>query len=430
MSPLVFRNCFLQGDPVFLVAYLLHESKHAEVHEYFWNTMKKLLPLDPLPPGVVVVTVREAGLIKGLRKAIECIDIPHEDEWDSKDLTFHHALCSIHIKRDVKQWISDSKGHSSVDVEVLCKIIDDLLNCETEQEFEEHYANCEERWSQDFKAYMNSSVKKDMKLAAWFYTRQFPAFANRLVTSNFTESWNAILKRAVEWKRLRFDNLTMILFNLTMYYLGQFHRAYHSLGNFRPKPEFMKRGPRFKLPEYTFFPEDKLLEKFKENYSTAVRKSESASVTGNKALARLACEMGYISLNPQTVSYTVTHPYDRTIATVTEDDSGALNCTCGHNSLCFYKEAYLRVTRKNFEEGQLEWHLNVIRKKTRNYKGPAGTKKPRKVDLDNLVGPADCDLRKKQAAIEFGDDDGLMATADDAAELEGTKGKKKTARIN
>ena len=129
---------------------------------------------------------------------------------------------------------------------------------------------------------MRTNIKNDMKMAAFFYTKKFPAFNTVAATSNFVESWNAILKRAVEWKRLRFDNLTMVLFNLTIHYLSEFSRCYKSLGNWFPKDQYIRRGPQFKLPPYVLFKEEKLLEKFKTNYAPCVGQSQAECVSGNK----------------------------------------------------------------------------------------------------------------------------------------------------
>ena len=205
-------------------------------------------------------------------------------------------------------------------------------------------------------------------------------------------------------KTLRLDSIVMNLFNITMSYLGEFSRAYKAVGNYLPKTQYKKRRPGFNLPSYAYWPEEKFLEKFRENYDLIERPPQETNTVGSaKALARLACEMNYVALNSQSLCFTVTGPFDGKKATVEEDDEGRLLCSCEGPGLCFRKEAYLIVTKKVMKDNCTTYKLSTLRRKTRNTKGPSGRKKIAPINVNNVI-PAP-DSRAAQRSIELQDRD-------------------------
>lgn len=94
VSMISFRNTEIVGNPVVVAAYFIHEVRSKKSHLNFWNF---LVDLDGLKwhKHVIVVSDRESGIISAIK---ECFKL-HGIE---SILIF----CKIHIKNDVKYWLS------------------------------------------------------------------------------------------------------------------------------------------------------------------------------------------------------------------------------------------------------------------------------------------------------------------------------------
>ena len=400
-TPLVSRNCFLKKDPIYPVAFLLHETKEGDTHRVLLQTMKKYLPLDDIPALVPFVSDREGGICVAIQEELQSARAKDND----KSLTacpskVNHVLCVVHIKRDVEHWIK-TKHVPHLDLMVLMEQLDDLVKCETVEEFNEMYELYELKWTQLYKEYMKKHIRQDLHRAARFYTKQFPAFENVPATTNFVERLHGEIKAGLPKIGKRYDEVIIHLLNLQLNYSGDFHRAFSTagLGNHIPKPQYAKKGPRFKLPSYTYWRPEDFIKKFEENYPPQ-EIPKLPPVTGNRALARIACDMGLVSMNPHIITYTVTEPYSDRREVVEERDGGRLECTCDDPGLCMHKEAYLRVTKKEYEGRITKYKLSEIRRNTRKVKGPSGRKprsKKKNFEYDNLQGADDCDLAKQVA---------------------------------
>lgn len=78
------------------------------------------------------------------------------------------------------------------------------------------------------------------------------------VTSNQSESFNALLKRLQSWREVPVDNIVLSLYYLQAYYSNEVQRGFAGLGNFTLSVEFQAvRRPAeeiFSIP--TFQPEE------------------------------------------------------------------------------------------------------------------------------------------------------------------------------
>ena len=159
------------------------------------------------------------------------------------------------------------------------------------------------------------------------------------------------------------------------------------------------------MPTYAYWTEEKFLEKFRDTYESNERLvPETVTVGSAKALARMACDMNYVTLNSQNLSFTVTGPYDGKTAFVKDDDAGRLICSCEGPGLCFHKEAYLIVTKKNIEVNRTTYKLSTLRKKTRKTKGPSGRKKVAPINVNDVIPAPDSRLAQRETVLEEEDD--------------------------
>ena len=139
----VLRNTFIQGDPIFPVAFLLHDRKCFEVQRDFWMALADVLFIKAFGKNVPVVTDRERALSTFLNALVPGVNL---------------IFCSNHIVINVEQWVKDHGGKSD-DIIVLKDCIKKLINCETEQEFDFLYEKYAADWSQEFKLYVERYLK-------------------------------------------------------------------------------------------------------------------------------------------------------------------------------------------------------------------------------------------------------------------------------
>ncbi|CAG7816969.1 unnamed protein product, partial [Allacma fusca] len=122
VSALVLRNTFVEGDPIFPVAFMLHERKFAEVHKEFFWTLHQHLDLSSLECNVPLCVDRERGITAAILSVFPKANL---------------VYCWNHILQHVKTWIKASTGRTTDDVTVLRKHISTLLEQTTERDFDE-----------------------------------------------------------------------------------------------------------------------------------------------------------------------------------------------------------------------------------------------------------------------------------------------------
>jgi len=68
VSSLVMRNTYLQGNPIFPVAFMLHTQKHTKSHRAFWSEMEEKLMLSKYATEIPFAFDREASFSKELKR--------------------------------------------------------------------------------------------------------------------------------------------------------------------------------------------------------------------------------------------------------------------------------------------------------------------------------------------------------------------------
>lgn len=111
ISPFVIRNVSLIGDPVFPVAFLLHERKFKTYHQNFLRYILNLLNGDKIH-AIPFVSDRERGIVDSIQQGYP--NLPH-------------IFCSNHIISDVDNWIKQHGGLKD-DTKVLKDHVKQLIN--------------------------------------------------------------------------------------------------------------------------------------------------------------------------------------------------------------------------------------------------------------------------------------------------------------
>ena len=109
-------------DPIFPVAFLVHERKHMRCHKEFFLDILKFLKLDK-STKVPFVTDREKGTTKPLRHYFP-------------NLT--NVIYTNYILRDVNEWLRKNSGKFD-DKNVLKDDVERLITSKDEAEFHDTY---------------------------------------------------------------------------------------------------------------------------------------------------------------------------------------------------------------------------------------------------------------------------------------------------
>ena len=92
VSALVMKNIYIEGNPLFGVAYMIHERKFKEIHNEMLRTLKDVLKLEALELHTPIVADREAGIRWGIMR-----EFPN----------CNFIVCTNHLIRDMKKWVKD-----------------------------------------------------------------------------------------------------------------------------------------------------------------------------------------------------------------------------------------------------------------------------------------------------------------------------------
>ncbi|XP_073501834.1 uncharacterized protein [Phyllobates terribilis] len=319
MSTFVMRNTMLEKNPIFPVAFMVHERKFQKYHELFIGELVNQLNLKDIKT-IPFVTDREKGILNAVKKVAQSISL---------------VLCENHILRDIEYWVKSARGKND-DIKVLKDHVEQLKDSESEEEWRNKYEEFKILWSHSFAEYFEHNLHEHIfKFASRFYTKKFAAFQDKGSTNNVSESMNKILKNATDWKELSLDCLLLCLLHLQLFYVYEFQRAYYSLGMYHLKATFKKLQ---KVPnEYTQFPlyipVEKIFEKVKSENSTIVPslKKESTNRMTQTAIANLCIENNLVSLNGQLQVFVVKSPFKNDVHSVCL--SRKPQCSCNSSGL-------------------------------------------------------------------------------------------------
>jgi len=411
VSVLVAKNTYVYGDPIFPVAYMLHDRKLESVHNAFWECLSKKLDLSPLSYNVPICVDREAALANSIRNVEPQANL---------------VFCSNHLRRDILKWILDSKGKPD-DFKALPLQISALINCETEEEFERLYATFEEKWTQAYVDYMNKFIKNDLIAASKVNTKKFAAFNLITATNNLSESLNFVIKHALDWKEHLLDALVVKLIELQCTRLFEFSRALKYQGNYRLKPDYIGKL-KLNLPPYALLSYHELSMEIKKHVATQeISDRLSGAVASKEVLAARCIDLDNVSFNAKQRIFNVRSIFDNSVHTLEKNhDKEGMKLVCSCNSAeCYHKVAVLMSLNEPFDSHPKQLRLNVLRKKSRSHNKKLGRKVPNADDLLDVVqAAADSKFAQEHA---FSDDDFVDACEPDVPTI--TPKRKKLAVV-
>ena len=219
VSALVFRHILFQNNKTVPVAFFIHDKKSTRIHEFFWRTIKSLIPNLSKGSPVIVID-REAAIKNSLEEVFPNVRV---------------IFCWNHIRRDVRFWLNQHRGSS--DISIYMEDILQLLRCENEGEFFTLLEQVSGKWSEPFVDYFNSNVKDDIvNYAGWWVLSGLQLGNNYTgITNNIVEGVNSLIKSLNNWKEVSLDTAVLSFYYLQSYYNNEIKRGLIGTGTYRLK---------------------------------------------------------------------------------------------------------------------------------------------------------------------------------------------------
>jgi transposase-like protein len=212
----------MQEMPCIAVAFVLHERKFEAVHREFCENLKKRFTCVSTP---TLVSDGEVAIVKAFQTVFP---------------TWHIVGCWNHILTDVEMWLKKHGGQLS-DILVYKSHIRELLQCETDGEMNTKVGTLQQTWSESFREYFESKLRHRIlqSYAGWL---KAIGLKGNSVTTNMSESLNAVIKRFQQWKEQSPDLCLLSLYRLQLYYMSQVQRSLRGFGPYTPANVVLAAG--------------------------------------------------------------------------------------------------------------------------------------------------------------------------------------------
>ena len=209
VSALVIKIPTFNEKPTIPVAFLIHSRKFQRMHENFFVDLQ----LRYFSLQCIIVTDGESALENAVTKVFP--------KWTP-------VTCWNHIIQDVERWVKNHGGKKD-DCVIYKGHIRELLNCQTKDLFDMKIATLKPSWSQAFSEYVDTYLNARLQRACNYYLHSI-GLNDDIMTTNMSESFNAILKRFQDWKEESPDVMVYSLYKLQSVYLSDIESSLEGFG--------------------------------------------------------------------------------------------------------------------------------------------------------------------------------------------------------
>ena len=390
LSTILIKNVELGDEPMFPVAFFIHDRKKMDDHRAFLKFVFNRLQVNQ---NIPVVTDRERAITNVF------LEMP-----ETKN---NHFCCFNHIISDAKL-----KANSLMDSKEAQFCINDmykLLKAKTLQNYSDLKKELEQSWGQVFGNYFNTNLHPALeKNFQQLDTKRYSVFVkgdenlliqqkpdgktnetkDLTITNNLSESFHSALKRVFDKGMLqRTEHVLISLYMYQVHCIQEFDRAIAETGEFYLKPQFKHLATPSGIP-FARLDFDTLLKDAKEKivvFDPKTIKSRDDNWV-ERQLAIFVIKADKIRFSDERNCFVVSHPFvENQPQIVLQPENGVFICKCREKTKvdCFHIIA--AKIKSNHEDKiscdqQLPKLSLVQRTYTREKKG--GKKKPRLLDLD------------------------------------------------
>jgi len=374
LSVVLFRQTEFESNPVIPLAFMLHERKTKTTHDVLWQHLRVACPELASTNNVNITTDGELAITSAIRDAFPSLP---------------HFFCWNHVLQDAKRWLSSHGSKSADETRFNLDCMRDLFKCESHAAYTAKLIPLLSKWSQPFSAYFTDNIHKVItSIGSWCLRNH--GFSE--ITTNQSESFNAVLKRLQDWKEVPVDVMALSLFRLTQFTVVEVLRGRVNTGEYHLREELQDayRGTSATVPTATR-PED-IVERIRQ--STASKTTTAAAVPStdddvnevSEAIDGTVSERATdvilrdaISLNAKLATFVVSGTTEPRVVRLFPKTT----CSCPATSCCYHILAAKRAIGLDVVVKRKTVNLTQLRRNTRKrVDKTSGRKRPRPADVD------------------------------------------------
>jgi len=213
VTTLVIQNGLFEERPIFPIAFMLHERKFQKLHEDFCTCLSKMLPSACQGQPINICTDGESACSNAIQKAF-----PH---WNL-------VSCWNHILLDVEYWLKKHDGGKN-DISLYKTHVRDILQSKTHEELCMTTTSHQATWSQAFADHYRTYIEPKVKTSCQYKLLQ-SGIESDGVTTNNSESMNAVIKRFQDFKEVPVDKVVYAMFRLQVAYGMRINKSLRGFG--------------------------------------------------------------------------------------------------------------------------------------------------------------------------------------------------------
>ena len=419
ITPVCFRHILFEKNPIIPLAFLLHGKKLQFDHEDFITSLSRRIP-NFKKSNIPVIVDRERSITNAFESVLPNIHVIH---------------CWNHLKNDFKRWLQKN-GAKSDEIPIYRFGLEQILKSETPELFEENCKFILSHWSRPAVDYFNKYLKNDiLKYSVKFVLEQnniYNPYSG--ITNNAAESFNAVIKRLMEWKEAPADTISLCFYYLQNYYLKEIYRGFCNLGSYQLKSDYadlVQNPEHINFPKDTCAPND-IVDKVKENikhfasedsndqkifqHATPCKNSKDniepkeyskedfmQRNMSQIALAQSVIDMRRIELEAKTGTFVVVGTRgDKYAVTLFPTES----CKCPATNQCYHILAARKAIGMDISLKKRKINTSRLGKRKKNTANKrSGRKKPRVIDYDyEFLAAPDSEKMLKEAPMSQSSD--------------------------
>ena len=374
LSALVFKNTELIEEPAFIAATLMHQKRNTNAHKLLFSTILDFFP-ELNAVDTIIVTDRERGIVNAIKTVLTKV---------------RHHFCQNHFVRDIDYWMNKC-FHSKDDLKGYKYYVNQLLECNSDAEFNMKLSQFRVMWSQEFVDYFQSSLENDLlKNHRGKLTESGITSFEQKLTSNMSESINAVIKRLTHSKDLKLHQSMLMIHQIHKYNLNEIRRAHKDLGKYNVKNHVTKRPEQFKYDDCVKSPED-IVRMINNDMSAfgfdSFNKIQIGVNQTKEAIAKDLIRKNQVTLVPSLNGFLVRRVNGNLAAVNLNTNS----CTCSNDKNCPHimacKIAAGTVTADNLSKHKSTVTLTQLSKKARGKKRSGKKSNLDKTELSIIEAP-------------------------------------------
>ena len=217
LTTLVVQLHSFAEKPIIPIAFMLHERKFQSLHEDFCASVYEMMPNRIKGQAFNACTDGEAGCSNAISKVFP--------SWNA-------FQCWNHIVTDVEFWLK-KHGATNDELAVYKMQMRSLLASETDEDYKMTNQSYQETWSQAFRDYYVAYVEPRVCSSYRHRLKECGLKADSITTNN-SESLNAVLKRYQNFHEVAVDRLVFSMYRLQIAYGASINKSVRGFGPFVP----------------------------------------------------------------------------------------------------------------------------------------------------------------------------------------------------